>query len=155
MTSNGMGPTGSQKTTTDTRHDDALHDDALQSLDPHQPGLLGWAGTTCLHGRFTILGPRWSLSGAVEMVEQRGRRPSSASRRESLDPESCRIADQAVEDAWQELVRNGSPAAASRGKNVVCELMAQRVFSQVGHGVRDLDRLKQCALGGFLNPLGD
>lgn len=89
------------------------------------------------------------------MGGQRSKRPSSENRRESLDPEGCRIADQAIEDAWRELVARGGPAGNDRGKKVVCELMAQRVFSQVSHGERDPDRLKQCALDGFLNPLGD
>jgi hypothetical protein len=64
------------------------------------------------------------------------------------------IAEQAIEDAWQELVKSGSPAARGPGKKVVCELMAQRVFSQASHGELDLDRLKQIALWGLLDGLG-
>ena len=88
------------------------------------------------------------------MTSTRGSRPTSATRRASLDAEAARIAEQAVADAWQELVRSGSPAAQGRGKRVVCELMAQRVFSQASHGERDPDRLKQFALWGILDSLG-
>lgn len=76
-------------------------------------------------------------------------------RRLSLDPDAVRIAEQAVEDAWQELVKRGSPAATDRGKRIVCELMAQRVFSQASHGERDPQRLKECALFGLLDVLGE
>jgi hypothetical protein len=52
-------------------------------------------------------------------------------------------------------VRQGSPLATGRGERVVRLAMARRVFSQVGHGELDPDRLKQYALAGFLDPLGE
>jgi hypothetical protein len=84
------------------------------------------------------------------MTKGHGPRLPSESRRAALDPEALRIAEQVIEDAWQELVKRGSPAANCRGKRVVCELMAQRVFSQASHGELDPDRLKQVALWGIL-----
>ena len=88
------------------------------------------------------------------MARTRGYRPTSASMRTSLDSDAVRVAEQAIEDAWQELAKSGSPAAQAGGKAVVRELMAQRVFSQAGQGELDRDRLKQIALWGLLYGLG-
>jgi len=88
------------------------------------------------------------------MARTRGSRPTSAVMRASLNADAVRIAEQAVEDAWQELAKSGSPAAQAGGKAVVRELMAQRVFSQAGQGELDPDRLKQIALWALLYGLG-
>jgi hypothetical protein len=73
----------------------------------------------------------------------------------AFDPAVLRMIEKVVDAAWRELVRQGSPLATGRGERVVRLAMARRVVSQVAHGELDPDRLKQYALAGFLDPLGE
>lgn len=73
----------------------------------------------------------------------------------AFDPNILIMLEQVVDDAWRELMNSGSPLATHRGERVVRKLMARRVFSQVSHGELDPGRLKQHALQGLLDPLGN
>lgn len=73
----------------------------------------------------------------------------------AFDPSILMMLEQVVDDAWRELVNRGSPMATSRGERVVRKLMARRVFSQVGYGELDPNRLKHHALAGLLDPLSE
>jgi hypothetical protein len=114
-------------------------------LQPLSPGAVD-ANQDCgaSDGKETMPGKRSSPL----LADYEGQHPA-------FDPAVMRMIEKVVDAAWQELVRQGSPLATGRGERIVRLAMARRVFSQVGHGELDPDRLKQYAIVGFLDPLGE
>lgn len=67
-----------------------------------------------------------------------------------FEPETMQLLESIVEEAWQELVKSGSPLAGQGQELLTRELIAHRVMARAARGERDHERLKEHALWGFL-----
>ncbi len=67
-----------------------------------------------------------------------------------FEPATMQLLESIVEEAWQELVKSGSPLAGQGQEHLTRELIAHRVMARAARGERDRERLKEHALWGFL-----
>lgn len=67
-----------------------------------------------------------------------------------FEPATMQLLESIVEEAWQELVKSGSPLAGQGQEHLTRELIAHRVMARAARGERDRERLKDHALWGFL-----
>jgi hypothetical protein len=83
------------------------------------------------------------------MPTQQQLTPSKSTDHTCFSPAMMVMLQQAVEDAWQDLVRRGDPAAAPGREHAVREILAHSVMSWAARGETDPGRLKDEALMGF------
>jgi hypothetical protein len=83
------------------------------------------------------------------MPTQQQLRPSKSADHTCFSPSMMIMLQQIVEDAWQDLVRRGDPAATPGREHAVRGILAHSVMACAARGETDLGRLRDEALMGF------